>query len=235
MKQKLLIIDDDKKLRELLTEYLSEFDFETDIMVDGNGVMDKIQSYEPDLIILDLMLPGRDGFDILREIRQNTPLPVIMLTARGEDTDRIVGLELGADDYLPKPFNPRELLARIKAILRRVTVGPGEEAVDRSRETVLVAGSIKLDRKKLVLEVHGKLQDISTTEIRLLEALMLAEGSPVSRDDLMNHSRGRDHMAFDRSIDVHVSKLRSHLEAAGATGRHIKTVWGIGYMFVREP
>ena len=235
MKQKLLIIDDDKKLRELLTEYLSEFEFETDVMVDGRGVMEKISSFGPDLIILDLMLPGRDGFEILKEIRLNSYLPIIMLTARGEDTDRIVGLELGADDYLAKPFNPRELLARIKAILRRT--GSVEEGNGKAGKTgdILTAGAIVLDRKKLVLEIHGKTIEASTTEIRLLEALMSREGSPVSRDELMNHSRGRDHIAFDRSIDVHISKLRAHLEGAGSTGRHIKTVWGIGYMFVGEP
>jgi two-component system, OmpR family, phosphate regulon response regulator OmpR len=243
MKKRILIIDDDIKLQELLTEYLSGFDFEVKALPDGTNSRASAVEFGPDIIILDLMLPGKDGFEILKEIRSaDSRFPVIMLTARGEETDRIVGLELGADDYLAKPFNPRELLARIKAVLRRFQNDPAvtestdkESVLSSGTERFIVCGNLKLDRTRQMLLCNEKKAELSSTEFRILEVLMTHIDQSLSRDELMNLSKGREHLAFDRSIDVHVSKLRTRLQHVGASGKHIRTVWGTGYMFVSDP
>ncbi len=183
------------------------------------------------MIILDIMLPKRDGLEVLKEIRMEFSVPVIMLTAKGEDADRIVGLELGADDYLPKPFNPRELLARIKAVLRRLPDRDRSKA-RRDENMFIEAGGLMLNKAKQTLLVEDKEVELSSTEYKLLEALMENPNKVMSRDQLMNLARGRDFMAFDRSIDVHISKLRGKLEPDPRSPQRIKTVWGTGYMFV---
>ena len=229
----ILIVDDDAKLRELLDEYLASYGFEVLMLPDGSTVLKTIQLKAPDLIILDIMLPGRDGLEVLREIRMQSQIPVIMLTAKGEDADRIVGLELGADDYLPKPFNPRELLARIKAVLRRQPLTNKE--VTKNREDLLVrGGGMVLNKAKQTLVVKGKEVELSSTEYKLLEVLMTHPNTVMSRDRLMSMARGKDFMAFDRSIDVHISKLRAKLETDPRKPKRIKTIWGTGYMFVDE-
>jgi two-component system, OmpR family, phosphate regulon response regulator OmpR len=248
MNKRILIIDDDIKLQDLLTEYLTGFDFEVKAIPDGLNSKQAVTDFRPDIIILDLMLPGKDGFEVLRDIRSADPkLSVIMLTARGEDTDRIVGLEMGADDYLPKPFNPRELLARIKAVLRRQQ--PEDSAAADSAEKgngqtsgsepgsgrFIECGSLKLDKTRQILLSNDKKTELSSTEFRILEVLMTHIDQSLSRDELMNLSKGREHLAFDRSIDVHISKLRTRLQQVGASGKHIRTVWGTGYMFVSDP
>jgi len=179
------------------------------------------------------MLPGKDGLEVLKEIRREHTVPVIMLTAKGEDTDRIVGLELGADDYLPKPFNPRELLARLKAVLRRVGQPDGTGKAGKD-ELLLRAGGILLNRAKQSVVVDGGELDLSTAECRILEVLMKHPNTVLSRDQLMTLARGRDFTAFDRSIDVHISKLRTKVEPDPRSPSRIKTVWGAGYMFVDE-
>lgn len=206
--------------------------------------MEIIRKRKPDIIILDIMLPVRDGLEVLKEIRRELSIPVVMLTARGEDTDRIVGLELGADDYLAKPFNPRELLARIRAIQRRTGLLHGEEtaeqfatpeaASEEERIRNLRAGGMELSRGKRTLLVDGKELELSSTEFQILEALMERPGMVLTRDELMNRARGREHMAFDRSIDVHISKIRALLRDAGGHENRIKTIWGMGYMFVTD-
>jgi two-component system phosphate regulon response regulator OmpR len=186
------------------------------------------------MVVLDIMLPGKDGLEVLKEIRMDDTIPVIMLTAKGDQTDRIVGLELGADDYLPKPFNPRELLARMKAVLRRA-VPEDRDKVRKKEDTLLKAGGVTLNRAKQTILVGGKELELSSTEYKILEVLMRHPNVAFSRDQLMNLARGRDFMAFDRSIDVHISKLRAKLEPDPHSPTRIKTVWGTGYMFIDTP
>lgn len=233
MDKTILIVDDDAKLRELLDEYLASYGFEVSMLPDGSTVLKTIQLNAPDLVILDIMLPDRNGLEVLREIRMQSQIPVIMLTAKGEDEDRIVGLELGADDYLPKPFNPRELLARIKAVLRRQPLTNKKAIKDREYLLVRVGGMV-LNKAKQTLVVEGKEVELSSTEYKLLEVLMTRPNTVMSRDRLMSMARGKDFMAFDRSIDVHISKLRAKLETDPRKPKRIKTIWGTGYMFVDE-
>ena len=226
-----MIVDDDQKLRDLLTEYLEEFGFQVSALSDGRGILPAIKTGNPDIIILDIMMPYKDGFEILREIRPGSAVPVIMLTARGEDADRIVGLELGADDYLPKPFNPRELLARIRAVLRRSETPQGDET-DRKGDHLLEAGGLILNKAKRTVSMGSQEVALSSTEYEILKALMEHPNRTLSRDQLMSMARGRDFMAFDRSIDVHISKLRAKVESDPRSPERIKTVWGTGYIFV---
>jgi two-component system phosphate regulon response regulator OmpR len=228
---RVLIIDDDEKLCRLLGEYLEDHGFRTTCMADGNSVLDALSADEPDLVILDIMLPDKDGLEVLKEIRRDHRLPVIMLTARGDDTDRIVGLELGADDYLPKPFNPRELLARMKAVLRRSGGEEGDHGKKGRHDVIDVAG-VSLNTAKQTVTAEGKEMELSTAEFRILEVLMRNPNTVMSRDQLMTLARGRDFTAFDRSIDVHISKLRSKIEADPGAPKRIKTIWGTGYMLV---
>lgn len=231
---RVLIIDDDEKLRKLLGEYLKDHGFHSTCIADGADVLRVLSTDRPDLVILDIMLPGKDGLEVLKEIRKDHGLPVIMLTARGDDTDRIVGLELGADDYLPKPFNPRELLARMKAVLRR-TVNEDKGGGEKARHNIINAAGISLNTAKQTVVVEGREMELSTAEFRVLEVLMKNPNTVMSRDQLMTLARGRDFTAFDRSIDVHISKLRSKVEADPNAPKRIKTIWGAGYMLVDSP
>ena len=231
MTEKVLIIDDDTKLLKLLREYLEGNNFKVLTRSDDTEVLSTLKSESPEIVILDVMLPGKDGLEILREIRKEYDLPVIMLTAKGEDTDRIVGLELGADDYLPKPFNPRELLARMKAVLRRSTLK--DRTDNRTAESSYIkSGDLTLNTAAQTLIIKDNEVELSTTEFKLLEVLMKNPNTVLSRDQLMNLARGKDFMAFDRSIDVHISKLRTKIETDPRSPKRIKTVWGTGYMFV---
>jgi two-component system, OmpR family, phosphate regulon response regulator OmpR len=234
MGNKVLIIDDDEKLRKLLKEYLEGNGFKILTLADGSDVKKTLQKESPEIVILDIMLPGKDGLEVLKEIRLDDTIPVIMLTAKGDQTDRIVGLELGADDYLPKPFSPRELLARMKAVLRR-TVPEDRDKVRKKEDTLLKAGGVTLNKAKQTILVEGKELELSLTEYKILEVLMRHPNVVFSRDQLMNLARGRDFMAFDRSIDVHISKLRAKLEPDPRSPTRIKTVWGAGYMFIDMP
>jgi len=231
MDKTVLIVDDDRKLRDLLTEYLTPYGFQVSTLPDGTQIVKAILRTKPDIIILDIMMPKKDGLDVLKEIRTDFTMPVIMLTARGEDADRIVGLELGADDYLPKPFNPRELLARMRAVLRR-SADPGPGTAAGGEGLILRAGGLVLDKARRIVEVDEEEVALSSTEYELLRVLMEHPNRVLSRDELMNMARGRDFMAFDRSIDVHISKLRAKVEDDPRSPTRIKTVWGTGYMFV---
>jgi two-component system, OmpR family, phosphate regulon response regulator OmpR len=231
MRNRVLIIDDDEKLRKLLKEYLEGNGFETILLADGSTVMTTLEKELPDIVILDIMLPGKDGLEVLKEIKMAHSIPIIMLTAKGDDTDRIVGLELGADDYMPKPFNPRELLARIRAVLRRAVPEDSHKAGTKG-DILLKAGGLTLNRAKQTVLVEDKEMELSSTEYKILEILMQHPNTVFTRDQLMNLARGRDFVAFDRSIDVHVSKLRAKLESDPRSPVRIKTVWGAGYMFV---
>jgi len=228
---KILIIDDDKKLRDLIAEYMTGYGFEVFFHETGSGVLQKIDAVKPELVLLDVMLPVKDGIEILREIRGSSSIPVIMLTAKGDDTDRIVGLELGADDYIAKPFNPRELLARIKAVLRRYGTESGLQNHPAAGQKI-TAGGLLLDPSTMKLEYGKKSVELSKTEYRILEALMNNPNTVLSRDSIMDIARGKDFIAFDRSIDVHISKLRTKIENISGDKNRIRTVWGTGYMFV---
>jgi two-component system phosphate regulon response regulator OmpR len=234
MGNKVLIIDDDEKLQRLLREYLGGNGFPVRTLSDGSEVLPTIRSESPDIIILDIMLPGKDGLEVLKDIRRDHSIPVIMLTAKGEDTDRIVGLELGADDYLPKPFNPRELLARMKAILRRA-VSPHPGKASSEGDLLIKAGGLILNQARQTVATEAGELELSSTEYRILKVLMKHPNTVLSRDQLMTLAQGRDFMAFDRSIDVHISKLRAKLEPDPRSPKRIKTVWGSGYMFVAAP
>lgn len=225
-----LIVDDDAKLRALLTQYLEGYGYEVSTLPSGEGIIEEVKTSSPAIVILDIMMPGKDGLEVLRDLRPHSNVPVIMLTAKGEDTDRIVGLELGADDYISKPFNPRELLARIKAVLRRAK---GPENNNPNSGQINVAGVV-LHLAHQKLEIEGDSLELSSTEFKLLKALMDNPGRPMTRDDLMTSVWGKDFNAFDRSIDVHISKLRALFKPYPDHESRIKTVWGTGYMFVSE-
>ena len=221
---RLLVIDDDVELCALLSEFLQREGFSVQCENEGLRGLDQALQGGQDLVILDVMLPGMDGFEILRRLRAQTGVPVLMLTARGEDVDRIVGLELGADDYLAKPFNPRELSARIKAILRRSEPKPNRGRVD--------VNGVALDPGSRDVVVDGKPIELTTLEFDILELLMRSAGNVVSRDDLMESLYNRKATAFDRSIDMHVSHLRKKLEGSRPM---IKTIRGAGYQFCQTP
>ena len=217
----LLIIDDDTELCALLVEFLEREDFAVSVEYDGARGLERALEGDFSLIVLDLMLPSIDGFSLLKRLRARSRVPVLMLTARGEDVDRIVGLELGADDYLAKPFNPRELLARIRAILRRV------EAPLRGRIEV---NGVTIDPGTREVTRDGQPVEMTTLEFDILELLIRSAGRVVSRDALMESMYNRKATAFDRSIDMHVSHLRRKLEVHRTL---IKTVRGVGYQFCR--
>jgi two-component system phosphate regulon response regulator OmpR len=229
--KKMLLVDDDKKLQDLLRTYLEAYGFMVRSLLSGMKIMEVIAEDKPDIIILDIMMPGKDGLEVLKEIRSRHAVPVIMLTARGDDMDRIVGLELGADDYLAKPFNPRELLARMKAVLRRVEADTPGQNPEGVKDTICI-GELELDLHQQILRFKGQQAELSTAEFKLLEAMMERPNTVLSRDTLMNLARGRDFMAFDRSIDVHISHLRAKLELLTGNRDWIKTHWGSGYIFV---
>lgn len=221
------LVDDDAKLRKLLVKFLKEYGFAVREFADGSGLDAALAAQQPDAVILDVMLPGESGLDILRRVRQESAVPVIMLTAKGEDEDRILGLELGADDYLPKPFNPRELLARLNAILRRSA--SSQETEVPAANDLEVAGLL-LNRGRRTISSGGRELALSATEFRLLEALMSRPNMILSRDELLNYARGKDFGPYDRSIDVHIGKLRTKIESLPGAKKCIKTVWGSGYM-----
>ena len=233
-RQKVLVVDDDLRLRDLLKRYLTEQGFATDTVADAPAMDRQMQRVRYDLMVLDLMLPGEDGLAICRRLRAaGEAIPVIMLTAKGDDVDRIVGLEMGADDYLGKPFNPRELVARINAVLRRQAPMPvpGAPTAEQKR---IPFGPFELDLATRLLSREGKPITLTTGEFSLLKVLAEHAREPMSRDKLMDLARGREHESFDRSIDVQISRLRKLVEEDPKEPRYIQTVWGYGYVFVPD-
>lgn len=224
MTQKILFIDDDTGLQTLLKDYFDKKGLEMHSALTGSAGLQILEKEFPDIIILDLMLPETDGFETLRRIKKISDIPVIMLTALEDETDRIVGLEMGADDYLHKPINPRELLARIKAVLRRME--RNEPAMEPA-----VASELVVDSDKNVVFIDGKNADLTSVEFDILKTLIDAKGRIVTREMLMDLARGRDFEAFDRSIDVHISRIRKKIETDPARPERIKTAWGKGYMW----
>ncbi|NJK89745.1 MAG: response regulator [Myxococcales bacterium] len=226
--KKLLVVDDDERLRSLLSEYLGGRGFDVVSVGTGEEALEAARRHAVDLVILDLMLPGADGFSVCRRLRATSNLPIIMLTARGDETDRIVGLELGADDYLPKPFNPRELLARVQAVLRR-------SLDSASKPAVLKVGPLTVDTARRVARLGEDEVDLTSTEFDLLRTLVAQAGEVVAREHLMEAARGSEFASFDRSVDVHVSHIRRKLGDDPKRPRWIKTVRGIGYFVPKEP
>jgi two-component system response regulator CpxR len=234
----ILIIDDDTDLCELLRDYLAPEGFVVEAVNSGFDGVDRAVSGQYSLVVLDVMLPGINGFEVLRRIRAASRIPVLMLTARGEDVDRIVGLEIGADDYLPKPFNPRELVARIRAVLRRVESEPQSQVQSpihsQSDAGRLIVGDIELVTGTRTVLRSGQKVELTSVEFAILETLLRMAGQVVSRDDLVKQALGRNLSAYDRSIDVHVSSLRKKLGQRMDESERIKTVRNIGYQYSAE-
>jgi two-component system response regulator CpxR len=227
----ILIIDDDVALCELVTEYLEPLGFQIESVHRGDAGAERALAGEHSLVVLDVMLPGLNGFEVLRRIRVDSKIPVLMLTARGDDVDRIVGLEIGADDYLPKPFNPRELVARIRAILRRTTL---EEPGDQPSTKRVSIGDVELDSGTRSVQRGGDSIELTAVEFDLLEKLLRAAGSIVTREDLSKEVLGRSSSPFDRSIDMHISNLRKKLGHQFAGTERIKTIRGVGYIYAQS-
>jgi DNA-binding response OmpR family regulator len=224
---KILLIDDDEKLAGLLGSYFERFDFELVSALRPSVGFELLKSEKPDLVILDVMLPEQDGFEVCRTIRKTSIVPIIMLTARGEVTDRIVGLEIGADDYLPKPFEPRELVVRIQNVLRRAV------PVETDSDELMFKG-LALNTDRRTIELDGSPLELTTMEFELLALFAKNPGKALSRDEILNGLRGIDAQIFSRSVDILVSRLRQKLSDTAKQPRFIKTVWGKGYTFVGE-
>ncbi len=225
----IVIVDDDREIRTLLSQYLEKQELRTTAVGEGKELRRVLDRSRVDLVVLDLMLPGEDGLSICRDLRSRSQLPIIMLTARGEDVDRIVGLELGADDYVPKPFNPRELLGRIRAVLRRAAHAPRDPSPDTVRSFTF--GGWKLDTTtRTLIDESGMEVSLSGAEYRLLAVLLSSANRVLSRAQLTEFLRGREADPFDRSIDVRVSRLRQILGDDARAPQIIKTVYGEGYV-----
>jgi Response regulators consisting of a CheY-like receiver domain and a winged-helix DNA-binding domain len=227
----ILVVDDDAEVRHLLTRLLRENGYRASVARDGRELREALAAQPIDLIILDLMLPGQSGLDLCRELRSGSVIPIIMLTAKGEETDRIVGLEIGADDYLPKPFNPRELLARIRAVLRRAAARPDANQPIGGRLISFADYTLDTQRREVISQ-DGVVIDLSGGEYDLLLAFIEHPNRVLSREQLLELSRNRSAEPFDRSIDVQVSRLRRKLEAGEGAPPLIKTVRGAGYLFL---
>jgi DNA-binding response OmpR family regulator len=229
----LLMIEDDARLAQMVSEYLTQSGFGVEHALDGNTGMDLLQQHAPDLVILDLMLPDVDGLEVCRRIRALpgplSKVAVLMLTAKGDPMDRIVGLEIGADDYLPKPFEPRELLARIRAVLRR-----SEPSAALGAAMLMRFGSLEIDRNARTVTVGGALADLTSYQFDLLAAMAERAGRVLTRDQIMEAVRGRELEAFDRSIDVHMGRIRAAIEADAKNPKRILTVRGVGYVFAKQ-
>jgi two-component system response regulator CpxR len=225
--ERVLVIDDDVGLCELVEEYLGPEGYEVEAVHNGERGLDRALASDHSLVVLDVMLPGMNGFDVLRRIRAKSSIPVLMLTARGDDVDRIVGLEIGADDYLSKPFNPRELVARIRAILRRTQ--PGETG-SGAREAFVV-GDIEMDTATRTVRRAGEQIELTVVEYDLLEKLLRSAGQIAKREELVKEVLGRELSPFDRSIDMHVSNLRKKLGHQLNGFERIKTIRGVGYIY----
>src|SRR5678816_484864 len=224
---RILVIDDDVELCSLVSEYLQSEGFQIECVHNGESGLERALAGDQVLVVLDVMLPGLNGFDVLRRIRDASNIPVLLLTARGEDVDRIVGLEIGADDYLPKPFNPRELVARIRAVLRR------SQPNDDTMGGIVRVGDVELDPATRTVNRAGKPVDLTSVEFNLLEVLLREAGKVVSREHLVNVVLSRKFSPFDRSIDMHVSKVRKKLGDTEDGNGHIKTIRSVGYLFAR--
>ncbi|RQM65428.1 response regulator [Aeromonas enteropelogenes] len=226
----ILVVDDHSEIRDLLKRFLEQHGLRVSCARDGKEMKRLLEEREFDLLVLDLMMPGEDGLTLCRELRVKSNMPIIMLTAMGEETDRIIGLEMGADDYLAKPFNPRELLARIKAVMRRTQADTQPSPEPLTRDLRFDRWLLDINRRELVDE-DGVGLSLSTAEFDLLKVFLERPQRVLSRDQLLDLARGREAVAFDRAIDTLVSRLRRKLERDPKNPELIKTIWGGGYMF----
>ncbi|MEM7502168.1 MAG: response regulator transcription factor [Pseudomonadota bacterium] len=225
---RILLIDDDKRHSELLQTFLERFGITMDAAETAGEGLTKLKQAEYDLLLLDVMLPGRDGFEVCREVRKSSDIPIIMLTARGDVIDRVSGLELGADDYIGKPFEPRELVARIQTILRRVTSSAAQS-------TELQFEGLKIDTDSRVVYLDGETVELTSMEYELLCILARNAGRKMSRDEILSELRGIDTAILTRSVDIMVSRVRQKIGDSAKPAKFIQTVWGFGYVFVGRP
>ncbi len=227
-RSRLLLVDDDQKYCRLISDYLSRYGYEVTAVHDGQSGLQLSVGHGFDAIILDVMLPGLDGYAVLKKLREQSQIPVLMLTALGDETDRIVGLEIGADDYLPKTFSPRELLARLRAVLRRT------KAVEQSNKTEIIVGPLTIDLLARRANLGDELLTLTPVEFDLLVVLAQAKGRVQTREHLLNEIRERNYDIFDRTIDVHISALRRKLQDDPKNPRFIRTVRAAGYMLIDQ-
>lgn len=228
--QRILVVDDEPRILEVVQRYLVREGFQVTTSRDGESALASFNASNPDLIILDLMLPKIDGLEVFRRLRLKSPVPVIMLTAKGEETDRVVGLELGADDYITKPFSPRELVARVKAVLRRVTAGANPDKDERP----MTRGDLRIDPLARSVEAQGKALELTSKEFDLLWFLALHPGQVFTRTQLLDHIWGYEFYGDASTVTVHVRRVREKIEPDPANPRYITTVWGVGYKFEKD-
>ena len=227
MKETILVVDDEPKILQLARDYLVDNGFKVLTSGDGVQALAIARQEKPDLIVLDLMLPGMDGLDVCRAIRKESDVPIIMLTARAEEADQLIGLELGADDYITKPFSPRTLVARVRALLRRAKG-------DLLQEETLRSGSLELNLKRMEVKLSGEIIHLTRSEYTLLETLVKHEGQPLSREQLLEHLHGVVFGGVDRSVDSHIKNLRKKIEPDPTEPIYIQTVYGFGYKFLGD-
>ena len=227
----ILIVDDEPKIAALARDYLEHAGFAVVTATDGRAALDAIARYAPDLVVLDLGLPLIDGLDVTRQIRRDSSLPIVMLTARDDEIDKLIGLELGADDYLTKPFSPRELVARVKAVLRRVDAGRQPDAVSRE---VIRAGDVTLDVPRMRTSIAGRLVELTPTEFQLLATMAAQPGRIFTRSQLLDAVHGVAFESYERAIDTHIKNIRRKLEPDPREPRHVLTVYGVGYRFADD-
>ena len=222
MVQKIMVVDDEENIRDLATLYLQKEGFAVECAVDGRDAVARFSAIQPSLVILDVMMPGIDGFEVCRELRRDSSVPILMLTARGDDVDKIVGLELGADDYMTKPFNPREMVARVKAILRRFEGG-------RKPQNAMTVANLSVDRARREVRINDEILELRTKEFELLSAFTESPGLALTREQLLESVWGYDYAGETRTVDVHVQHLRTKIGAAHVS---IETIRGVGYKLV---
>jgi two-component system phosphate regulon response regulator OmpR len=228
MSERLLMIEDDESLADMVADYLRESGFEVTVRGEAGLGLTLLEHGDFDALVLDIMLPDLDGFEVCRRVRAKSNIPIVMLTARGDETDRIVGLELGADDYLPKPFNPRELLARLRAVLRR------RDSARTTGSKLMRFGRLEIDRDARLIRVDGEPRTLTSYQFDLLCALAASAGRVMSREKLMDSVKGEPFEAFDRSIDVHISRIRAAIEDDPKHPRRVITIRGAGYVFAQR-
>ena len=227
MSKKIMVVDDEPRLVSVVEAYLEQEGYEVATASNGQDALFTARETKPDLIILDVMMPEMDGYEFIRAHRREAETPIILLTAKVEDEDKVLGLELGADDYVTKPFRPRELVARVRAVLRRTGQNPPEA-------TVLRASNISLDRERHTIEIGDRYVDLTPSEFDLLAALMTVPGRAYSRLELLDRIQGVAYEGYERTIDVHIKNLRSKIEPTPKEPHYVQTVYGVGYRFVRE-
>lgn len=227
---RVLVVDDDEKIRKIVSAYLKSGGYDVEVAKDGIEALDVAKKYKPDVMLLDIMLPRVDGWRVCREIRKDSEVPIIMLSACDEETDRVKGLDIGADDYVAKPFSPLELMARIKAVLRRT----GAEAADNNKSSLLQVGELSLDRLSYCLKVKGAPVELTPTEYSIMETLMASPDQVFTRLQLIEKVQGASYEGYERTFDSHIKNLRKKIEAVPAKPRYIKTVFGVGYKLADE-